>query len=152
MSRVQLRALQAIPTAFGVLTVISVGVLLARDAVPHLFSVGARDFVAALPLVLVATTYLIYRVVRRGPPLEWAKTVLLVLAFLFWAANLLCADRDLARLFNDIAVSAFVVDGLLIMFSSRPGSTFGEGDAEQLTERLSPERGELLPSTRAERV
>src|SRR5580658_8835485 len=114
MYRVQCLARRAIPNGFGVLTVVSVGALLACDAVPHLFPVDAHDFVAALPLVLVAATYLIYRVIRRGPPEEWAKTALLVLAFLFWAANLLCADRHLARLFNDMAIAAFVVDGLLI--------------------------------------
>jgi ABC-type transport system involved in cytochrome c biogenesis permease subunit len=115
-------ARQAIPTAFGVITVISVGVLVVCDVVPQLFPSDTHDIVAALPLVLIAATYLIYRAVRRGPPVEWAKTLLLVLAFLFWAANMLCEDRKLARLFNDIAISAFVFDGLLILFGKRPAS------------------------------
>jgi hypothetical protein len=122
MSRVQMPARQAILTAFGVITVISVGVLVACDVVPQLFPSDTHDVVAALPLILIAATYLIYRAVRRGPPAEWAKTLLLVLAFLFWAANLLCEDRNLARLFNDVAISAFVLDGLLVLFGWRPSS------------------------------
>jgi hypothetical protein len=120
-------ARQATPTAFAVITLISVGVLVACDVVPRLFPYDAHDVVAALPLVFIAVTYLIYRAVRRGPPAEWAKTLLLVLAFLFWAANLLCKDRNLARLFNDVAISAFVIDGLLVLVGWRPSSDASKG-------------------------
>lgn len=120
MSRVPLPARQAIPVAFGALTLTSVGVLLACDAIPHLSPARTHDFFAALPLVLIAATHVVYQAGRRGPAVEWAKTTLLALAFLFWAANLLCADPRLASLFNDIAISAFVLDGLLILFGGRP--------------------------------
>jgi hypothetical protein len=120
-------ARQTIPTAFGVITVISVGALVACDVVPQFFPSDTHDVVAALPLVFIAVTYLICRAVRRGPPAEWAKTLLLVLAFLLWAANLLCKDRNLARLFNDVAISAFVLDGLLALLGWRPSSAASKG-------------------------
>jgi uncharacterized membrane protein YoaT (DUF817 family) len=129
MSRARAPARSAIPAAFGVVTLTSVGVLLARDAIPHLFAADTRDFVAALPLVLMATTHVVYRALRRGSPIDWAKTMLLALAFFFWAANLLCSEGGLARLFNDIAIAAFILDGFLVIIDPPPGS-HGEGDPE----------------------
>jgi|GEM_PF-1426368 hypothetical protein len=151
MSRAQAPARRAIPAAFGVLTLISVGVLLARDAIPHLFAADPRDFVAALPLVLMATTHVVYRALRRGSPVEWAKTTLLALAFFFWATNLLCADRGLARLFNDVAIAAFILDAFLVIVDWPPGSTHGEGDLPELAKAgLSTEHSGALTSTVAD--
>jgi hypothetical protein len=109
------RVYRVVATWLGVLTLMTLGLLLACDAEPHLFPADAHDLLAALPLVLVALAYVAYQAARRAPPMEWAKTILLAVAFLFWAANQLWPDRRVATLFNDIAVAAFVLDVLLVM-------------------------------------
>jgi hypothetical protein len=115
MSNVQPRAYRPIPTAFGVLTLLSVGVLLTCDVFPRSFPSRAHDLLAALPLVLIAIAYVVYQAIRRVPPLEWVKAAMLALAFLFWAANQICLDRRWATLFNDSAIAAFVFDVFLVI-------------------------------------
>jgi hypothetical protein len=109
------RAQRVMPVGLAALTLVSVGVLLVVDTIPYRFSSQAHDRLAALPLILVAVAHVIYQAFQRAPFTQWAKTGLLSLAFLFWAANQLCANRALATLFNDIAIAAFVVDALLII-------------------------------------
>src|SRR5580692_4742976 len=110
------------PTASGVVALVGVGVLLTSDAMPQRFTAETRDFLAALPLVLIAVTHVVYRAVWRGPPVEWAKTTMLAFAFLFWAANLFSSDGRLARLFNDIAIAGFVLDAFVNIIGFPPGS------------------------------
>jgi ABC-type transport system involved in cytochrome c biogenesis permease subunit len=121
----QARVRRTISIAIGMLPLIGVGVLLACDAVPRIFPPGAHDLLAALPLILIALALVAYRAIQRAPPMEWAKTTIVALAFLFWAATLLCADRERARLFNDIAIAAFVLDALLVITGWPPGSSHG---------------------------
>src|SRR4030081_2300421 len=99
---VQPRGPRAIPAGLGIVTLISVGVLLFCDVSPHLLPADAHDILAALPLVLIALACVAYQAVRRAPRMEWAKTAILALAFLLWAANQICHDRRLATLFNDM--------------------------------------------------
>lgn len=112
---VHTRARHWIPTACAILTLMSVGVLLVYDVAPRLFPANAHDALAALPLVLVALSYLIYQATRGASAKQWARGLLLALAFLFWAANQLCRDRGLSTLFNDIAIAAFVFDVFLVI-------------------------------------
>jgi hypothetical protein len=126
---VRARRYLSLPAALGAVTLVSVGVLLTFDAKPHLFWVGSHDVLAALPLILVAVAYGVWQAVRKAPT-EWAKTTLVALAFLFWAANLLCSDRELARLFNDIAIAGFVFDALLVIMGRPPGPRHEEREAE----------------------
>ena len=109
------RAHRVMPIGLAALTLVSVGVLLVVDTIPARFSSQAHDRFAALPLILIAVAHVIYQAFQRAPFTQWAKTALLSLAFLFWAANQLCADRALATIYNDIAIAAFVVDALLII-------------------------------------
>jgi hypothetical protein len=109
------RIFRAVPLGLSVLTLMSIGVLLACDAIPHLVPVEAHGRLAALPLVLIAVAHIAYQAVRRASMMEWAKAILLALAFLFWAANQLWSDRSVAVLFNDVAIAAFVLDVFLVM-------------------------------------
>jgi hypothetical protein len=115
MSNSYARIWRAVPTWLGVITLVSIGALLACAVAPRLFPVEAHDLFAALSLVLIALAHIAYQTVRRASPMEWAKAILLVLAFLFWAANQLLQDRRMATLFNDAAIAAFVLDAFLVI-------------------------------------
>ena len=59
------RAHRAIPLVLGVVTLISLGVLLAWHVNPKFFPARAHDFLAAFPLAMIATAYLLYQSARR---------------------------------------------------------------------------------------
>jgi hypothetical protein len=98
-----------------VVTLASVAVLLVWDVRPGLFPQQAHDFLAALPLAMIAFTCLVYEAVRRPSRSELVKAVLLASAFLFWSANQLWPTLRQATLFNDIAIALFVFDVFLAM-------------------------------------
>ena len=77
------RAHRAIPLVLGVVTLISVGVLLAWDVNPKFFAARAHDFLAAFPLAMIAVAYLLYQSVRRPAAKEFVKAIMLAVAFLF---------------------------------------------------------------------
>jgi hypothetical protein len=110
-----LRSRLSLPTALGVVTLISVGPLLVWDAYPGLFPARAHDVLGAVPLTLVAVAYLVYQGMRRVAAEEFAKAILSALAFVFWALNQLLPDHPQATLFNDIAITAFVLDLVLVI-------------------------------------
>jgi hypothetical protein len=111
-----------VPVLLAALTLATVAVLLAWDAVPQAFPARAHDLLGALPLGLIAVAYLVHERQRRPRPRELAKAVLLALAFLFWAANQLWPDAPQATLFNDVAIALFVFDVFLVIVGS-PGGT-----------------------------
>jgi hypothetical protein len=152
MSKVQARPHRYLSVALGVVTFVSVIVLLTFDVMPRLFPAESHDLLAALPLVLVAVAYVVWQAVRSAPT-EWAKTALVALAFLFWAANLLCSNRRLASLFNDIAIAGFVFDALLMIMGRPPGPHHEEREAEHTDQaRISAVRTEPMPGRAAERA
>jgi hypothetical protein len=106
----------SIRIALGVLPLLSLGPLLVWDVSPGLFPAHAHDVLAAVPLTLIALAYLTYQGVRRVAAMEFAKALLSALAFVFWALNQLLPDHPQATLFNDIAVAAFVLDVVLVIF------------------------------------
>ncbi|MGA8654643.1 MAG: hypothetical protein WB586_00705 [Chthoniobacterales bacterium] len=123
------RAHRAIPLALGVVTLISVGVLLAWHVNPRFFPARAHDFLAAFPLAMIAIAYLLYQRARRPAAREFVKAIMLAVAFLFWAANQLWPDLCQATLFNDIAIMLFVLDVFLVMTgwpASSPDESFAE--------------------------
>ena len=123
------RARRSLPVILGVITLISVGVLLVWDVDSRLFPPRAHDVLAAFPLAMIAIAYLVYQAAHRPARLEVVKAVLLAIAFLFWAANQLWPDLALATLFNDIAIALFVLDVFLVMVgwpSTSPDESFGE--------------------------
>jgi hypothetical protein len=110
---------RSLPVILCVVTLLSVGVLLVWDLVPGLFPAKAHDFLAALPLAMIACVCLLYEAVRRPSRSELVKAILLACAFLFWAANQLWPTLPHATLFNDLAIALFVFDVFLAM-TSRP--------------------------------
>jgi hypothetical protein len=123
------RAHRAIPAIAGVVTLASVGVLLAWDAFPALFPARAHDVLAAFPLAMIAVAYIVYQTAHRPAPLEFVKAIMLAVAFLFWAANQLWPDLRQATLFNDIAIALFVLDVFLVIIgwpATSPDESFAE--------------------------
>jgi hypothetical protein len=106
----------------GQLTLISVGLLLIWDAFPKVFPPGAHDVLGALPLALIAVTYLIYQFVAKPNAAELLKAVLLAAAFLLWAANQFWPNSQRATLFNDLAIAFFVLDLFLVVVGWPGGS------------------------------
>lgn len=120
------RALAAI---FGILTLVGVAALFLWDAAPRLFPAGTHDFLGAFSLATIAIAYLIYQVAHRPPVKEFAKAVMLAVAFLFWAANQLWPASPRATLYNDIAIALFVLDVFLVIVgwpATSPDESFAE--------------------------
>ena len=67
------RARRAIPLVLGLVTLISVAVLLAWDVNPKFFPARAHDLLAAFPLAMIAIAYLLYQSARRPGVREFAK-------------------------------------------------------------------------------
>lgn len=123
------RAHRTIPVILGVITLLSVAVLLVWDVFPRLFPAGAHDVLAAFPLALIAVAYLVYQAVHRPALPEVVKAALLAVAFLFWAANQLWPHLPQATLFNDIAIALFVLDVFLVTIgwpATSPDESFAE--------------------------
>jgi len=124
------------PMILGLLTLASVGVLLAWDLSPQLFPPRAHDFLGAFPLAMIAIAYLAYQAAHRPARKELLKAILLAIAFLFWSANQLWPNLPQATLFNDIAIALFVLDVFLVMIgwpASSPDESFAETFAETCT-------------------
>jgi uncharacterized membrane protein len=128
------RAHRAMPLVLGVVTLISVGVLLAWDVNPKFFPARAHGLLAAFPLAMIAIAYLLYQRARRPAVKEFVKAMMLAVAFLFWAANQLWPDLPQATLFNDIAIALFVLDVFLVMIgwpTTSPDESFAETYVEK---------------------
>jgi hypothetical protein len=106
---------RSLPVALCFVTLVSVGVLLLWDVLPALFPAKAHDFLAAIPLAMIAGVCLVYEAVRQPSRSELVKAVLLACAFLFWSANQFWPTLRQATLFNDIAIALFVFDVFLAM-------------------------------------
>lgn len=104
-----------LPLRLGQLTLAWVGVLLLWDATPGIFPARAHDVLGALPLALIAITYLAYQFVHRPRLAGLLKASLLAAAFLLWAANQFWPRSSGATLFNDLAIALFVLDVFLVI-------------------------------------
>jgi hypothetical protein len=132
------RAHRALPVILGVVSLVSVVILLVWDAVPKLFPARAHDVLGAFPLAMIAFAYLAYQAAHRPSSKEVLKAVLLAIAFLFWAANQLWPEIPQSTLFNDIAIGLFVLDVFLVMIGwpgSSPDESFAETYAEPHEEK-----------------
>lgn len=103
------------PLRLGQLTLGSVLLLIAWDAYPRAFPARAHDLLGALPLALIAVTYLLYQAVCRPRPAELVKAMVLAAAFLLWAANQFWPKASSATLWNDLAIGLFVFDVFLVV-------------------------------------
>jgi predicted membrane metal-binding protein len=119
------RAHRVLPVILGIVTLADVGVLLVWDAFPDLFPPRSHDVLAGFSLAMIAFAYLAYQVLHRPAAKEFAKAIMLAVAFLFWAANQYWPDSHLATLFNDVAIALFVLDVFLVMIGWPPTSPDG---------------------------
>jgi hypothetical protein len=117
----------------GVVTLVSVGVLLLWDDFPQLFPAGSHNYLAAFSLATIAFAYLVYQIAHRPARMELVKAIMLAVAFLFWAANQLWPNLPQATLFNDMAIALFVLDVFCVIVgwpATSPDESFGETYAE----------------------
>ena len=123
------RAHRTAPVLLGILTMVSVVVLLVWDVSPKLFPAQAHNLLGALPLALIAIAYLVYQSIRRPGLAELFKAFLLAIAFLFWAANQYWPDSPRATLYNDIAIALFVLYVFFVIIgwpATSPDESFAE--------------------------
>ena len=123
------RAHRTMSLVLGVLTLVSLTMLLAWNVNPKFFSIRAHGLLAAFPLTMIAIAYLLYQSARRPSAKEFLKAMMLAVAFLFWAANQLWPDLPQATLFNDIAIALFVLDVFLVIIgwpTTSPDESFAE--------------------------
>jgi peptidoglycan/LPS O-acetylase OafA/YrhL len=123
------RAHRVMSLVLGVLTLVSLGMLLAWNVNPKFFPIRAHGFLAAFPLAMMAIAYLLYQSARRSSAKELLKAMMLAVAFLFWAANQLWPDLPQATLFNDTAIALFVLDVFLVIIgqpTTSPDESFDE--------------------------
>jgi hypothetical protein len=126
------RSKRLVPAVLGILTLAAAAVLLGSDALPRLFPAASHEILAAFSLATIALAYLIYQIAHRPPAMEFLKTILLAVAFLFWAANQFWPASPQATLFNDIAIALFVLDVFLVMIGwpkTSQDRSFGESCA-----------------------
>jgi hypothetical protein len=109
---------RVLPTSLGVLTLALVALLLAADLLPG--RLPHHEWLSALPLALIAVAYLAHQSVLRPAPRELLKTVLVALAFLLWAANVVWPEPHLAVVFGDAAIALFVLDVFLVIIGWPP--------------------------------
>lgn len=107
------------------------------NAFPELFPPRSHDVLAACSLAMIALAYLVYQALHRPAAKEFAKAVMLAVAFLFWAANQYWPDSHRATLFNDVAIALFVLDVFLVMIGWPPTSS-----DESFAETCGETRGE----------
>lgn len=144
------------PTALIAVPTLGAAVeLLIWEGFPRAFPPHAHAFLAALPLTLVALSYLAYQVVRRPDPRELLRATLLAAAFLLWAANQFWPASPHATEFNDVAIALFCLDVVLFMVGW-PKAAAGESSAETGRDTESPHlrpwggRPERKPGTHVE--
>jgi hypothetical protein len=121
------RSLKAVPMTLGVTALTTVAPLIAWEVSPRLFPAKAHEFLAALPLALIALGYLAHKAAGKPGRAELLQAVLFAMAFLFWAANQFWAERAPAMLCNDIAIALFVLDAFLVMVGWSSNSPSREG-------------------------
>ena len=135
------RARRATPVVLGILSLLSVALLLAWDFAPTRFPGNAHAVLGALPLAMIAITYLVYQGVRQPPWRELVKAILLAVAFALWAANQLWPSSALATLWNDIAIALFVLDVFLVIVGW-PLTSSDESFAETTLEKNGMQQAE----------
>ena len=136
---------RTVPLRLGQLTLVSVLLLIAWDAYPRAFPARAHDLLGALPLALIAATYLCYQAVRRPRPAELVKAIVLAAAFLLWAANQFWPKSSSATLWNDLAIALFVFDVFLVVVGW-PGTARQQSFAETHSGTIDPTlRGAVDP-------
>ena len=116
------RARKLVPLVLGIVTLAGVVLLFVEDAAPRLLPARSHEVLAAFSLAMIACAYMVFQLAHHRPLAELVKTILLVAAFLFWAANQLWPNLPQASLFNDIAIGLFVLDVFFVITGWPVGS------------------------------
>jgi len=98
------------------LAVLAGGALAAVDLLPGI-PPRAHGIVSALPLVLIALSFLVYQAHSRPTLAQLAKASLLCVAFLLWALFQLFPAVPHSALLNDAAIVLLSLDVALIVWS-----------------------------------
>lgn len=98
------------------LAVLAGGALAAVDLLPGV-PPRAHGIVSALPLVLIALSFLVYQAHSRPTLGQVAKASLLCVAFILWALYQLFPDLPHGALLNDAAIVLFSLDVALVVWS-----------------------------------
>ncbi len=109
-----------LPLAIGSIAVLSLVPLLAWDAAPARLPSRSHDVFGAGPLLAIAVSYFAQQLAQRPPLLGWTRAVIVVAAFVAWAASQCLLDRGLATRWNDIAIALFVID-IFLSIAKAPG-------------------------------
>ena len=135
------RAHRALAVSLGGVTLAFVAAVLLCDAFPHMLPGKTHDVLAAVSLALIAFSYMVYQAAHCPPWREWAKAIMLALAFLLWAANQVWPDPHQAVILNDLAIALFVLDVFLVMTGwppTSPDESFGETYGESAVPNSGP--------------
>jgi hypothetical protein len=116
-----------LPAALATLALVLLVPLVAWNLFPGAFPARAHDGVAALPLALIAVTYLLHQRARGAAWKQLAQACLLATGFLLWAATQLWPDFPHALRLNDVAIVLFVSE-LYLSIARRPASPAEEPD------------------------
>jgi hypothetical protein len=126
----------------AMITMASVGLLLAQDGLPERFPAHAHELLATLPLALAALSLLANHAVSQAVRRELPKTLVLVAGFLFWSANQLWPHSPPAPIFNDIAIALFALDVVLVIVCRPPDTLTKSQPPTAPTGLVSGLRGE----------
>lgn len=110
-----------LPPALATLALALVAPLVLLNLAPDLFPARAHDTIAALPLALIALTYLLHHRARGATAAEMAQAALLATGFMLWSATQLWPEFRQALLLNDIAIVLFVSE-LYLVIARRPAA------------------------------
>jgi hypothetical protein len=95
---------------------------------PDRFPGPAHDWLASLPLGMIAVVWIVHRLSERPSRSVMVKAGILAVAFLFWAANQLWPDSKHATFWNDVAIVLFVLDVWLAIRERPRKAPSGEGE------------------------
>jgi hypothetical protein len=98
------------PVAIGLVAILSLVPLLWWDVAPARFPSRSHDVFGAIPLFAIAAAHFAQQVIQKPSRLGWLRAVIVVAAFVAWAANQYWPEHALATLWNDIAIALFVID------------------------------------------
>jgi len=107
--------MKRIAIVLGAVSLASAILLLGWDVAPERFPASAHLVLGAIPLALIAASYLAYQAHARPSRAGLLRAIVLAAAFLCWAENQLLGEGRLSTLFNDLAIGLFVLDVFLTL-------------------------------------
>lgn len=113
----QKAALRALSRLFFILALAGIAVLLGTDIVQHFRYTDLHARLDAWPLIAVGLSYITLQIASDHSPADRAKGIFLGIAFLLWGGEQLIDRSRIATLMDEGAVTIFVIDVSLIIWS-----------------------------------